>query len=139
MTFQKITPLHRTEILSLCAVLQDASPAQFERACSGDKDEGEPTVLKWPLESVLVGQNHFIATLSAVFVSKLRKYVQKSQKKWINKSYMQSRNVHDFLTEIVLYKQKQPDDISVRRIKILFSPQSENFPLLRSRGNFCLE
>ena len=34
---------------------------------------------------------------------------------------MQSRNVHGFSTEIVLYKQKQLDDISVRRIKILFS------------------
>lgn len=40
---------------------------------------------------------------------------KKSQKRWINKSSMQSRNVHDFLTEIVLYKQKQPDDISVRQ------------------------
>ena len=34
------------EILSTCAVLQDAfAPAQFERARSGDKDQGEPTVL----------------------------------------------------------------------------------------------
>ena len=26
----------------------------------GDKDQGDPTVLKWPLESVLVGQKYFI-------------------------------------------------------------------------------
>ena len=43
------------------------------------------------------------------------------QKRWINKSSMQSRNVHDFLTETVLFKQKQLDDISLRRIKMLFS------------------
>ena len=53
-----------------------------------------------------------IATLSAVLVSKVRKYFKKSQKRWIMDSTMQSRNVHDFLTEIVLYKQKQLDDIS---------------------------
>ena len=34
------------QILPTCAVLQDASaPAQFERASSGDKDQGEETVL----------------------------------------------------------------------------------------------
>ena len=42
-TFQKNTPLHRI-ILSTCAVLQDASaPAQFKRAFSGNKNQGEPT------------------------------------------------------------------------------------------------
>ena len=39
---------------------------------------------------------------------------------------MQSRNVYDFLTEIVLHKENQLDDISVRRIKLLFSGWSEN-------------
>ena len=59
-------------ILTTCPVSQDAStPAQFERARSGDRDQGEPTVLKWPFKSVLVGQNYFIATLRAVFGSKL--------------------------------------------------------------------
>ena len=72
-------------------------------------------------ESVLVRQKYFIATLSAVFILKLRRCFKKSQKRWINNSSMQSRNVHDFLTEIVLFKQKQLDDISVRRIKILFT------------------
>ena len=34
------------QILPTCAVLQDASaPAQFERASSGDKDQGEETDL----------------------------------------------------------------------------------------------
>ena len=87
-------------MLSTCVVLQDASaPAQFEPARSGDKDQGES------LERVLVGQKYLTATLSAVFVSKLRRHVQKFQKRWIKKSSMQSRNVHDFLTEVVLYKQ----------------------------------
>ena len=53
---KKTTPSTEPK-LTTCAVLQDASaPAQFQRARSGDKDQGEPTVLKWPLESVLVGQ-----------------------------------------------------------------------------------
>ena len=91
---------------------------QFELTRCVNKDRKEPTVLKWTLESVLVGQKYFIATLSAVFVLKIR---QKSQKRWIKKSSMQSRNVDDFFPEIVFYKQKQLDDISVRRIKILFT------------------
>ena len=43
---------------------------------------------------------------------------------------MQSRNVHDLLTEIVLYKQKQLDDISERRSKMLFSGWSDSFPFI---------
>ena len=44
------------QILSTCAILQDASaPAQFERVRSGDKNQEEPTVSKLPLESVLEG------------------------------------------------------------------------------------
>ena len=56
-----------------------------------------------------------------MFVSKLRRYVKKSQKRWIKKSSVLSRNEDDFLTEIVLDKKKHLADISVRRIKILFS------------------
>ena len=78
-------------------------------------------MLKWTLGSVLAGQKYFIEFSSAVFVSKLRKYVQVSQKRWIKKSSAQLKIVHDFLTEIVLYKQKQFDVNSVRRIKILFT------------------
>ena len=86
-------------MLSTCAVLQDAyAPAQFEQVRSGDKGQGEPTVLKWRLESVFIGQTYFIATLSAMFVSKLRKV-------W---------KVYDFLSEIVLYKQILLGNISVR-------------------------
>ena len=68
-------------MLSTCAVLQDAyAPAQFEQVRSGDKGQGEPTVLKWRLESVFIGQKYFIATLSAMFVSKLRRYDKKKKK-----------------------------------------------------------
>ena len=68
-------------MLSTCAVLQDAyAPAQFEQVRSGDKGQGEPTVLKWRLESVFIGQTYFIATLSAMFVSKLRRYDKKTRK-----------------------------------------------------------
>ena len=57
MFIPKKLPPCTGQVLSTCAVLQDASaPAQFERAQSGDKDQGEPTVLKWPLESMLGGQ-----------------------------------------------------------------------------------
>ena len=49
---------------------------------------------------------------------------------------MQSRNVHDFLTEIVLYKLKQLDDICVLRIKILFSGQSESLSYLKKSREF---
>ena len=53
---RKKLPPSTEPILTTCAVLQDASaPAQFERALYGDKDQGEPTVLKWPLGGVLVG------------------------------------------------------------------------------------
>ena len=69
----KKLPPSTGQILSTCVVFQDASaPAQFKRARSGDKDEGESTVLKWPLESVLVGEKYFVATFSTVFVSRLR-------------------------------------------------------------------
>ena len=55
------------------ALLQDASDlARFERVRSGDKGQGESTVLKWP--------QAFYRNL--VFLSKPRKYVQKSQKKF---------------------------------------------------------
>ena len=68
-TFEKKLPPSTEPILATCAVLQDASaPAQYQRSLSGDKDQGEPTVLKWPLESVLVGQKSFIATFNSVFV-----------------------------------------------------------------------
>ena len=44
LRFPKIT--YTGQMLPTCAVLQDASaPAQFERARSGDKDQGEETVL----------------------------------------------------------------------------------------------
>ena len=57
---EKKLPPSTEPILTACPVLQDASsPAQFQRALSGDKDQGEPTVLKWPLESVLVRQKSF--------------------------------------------------------------------------------
>ena len=49
---------------------------------------------------------------------------------------MQSRNVHDFLTEIVLHKQKQLDDICVRGIKILFSGWSESLPYIKKSREF---
>ena len=60
------------------------------------------------------------------------------QKRWINKSSLQSRNVHGVLTETVLVEQKQLDDISLRRIKILFSGWSESLPSIR-KTNFYLE
>lgn len=108
----------------------------LERSRSGHKDQGEPTGLRWRLESVLVGQKYFIATLSAVFVSKLRRYVKKSQKRWIKESSMQPRKVHDFLSEIMLYKLKQLDDISLRRIKILLSGWSESLPYIEKSRVF---
>ena len=49
---------------------------------------------------------------------------------------MQSRNVHDFLTEIVLYELTQLDDICVHRIKILFSGQSESLSYLKKSREF---
>lgn len=103
-----LVPTETGRILSTCSVLQVASAAaQFEQARSADKDQGEATVLKWPLEGVLVGQKYFIATLGTVFVSKLRRYIKKKyQKRWIKISPIQSRNVLDFLTEIVLNKRK---------------------------------
>ena len=58
------------------------------------------------------------------------------QKRWINKSSMQSRNVHDFFTETVKFKQKQLDDISLRRIKMLFSGWSESLPSIRKSREF---
>lgn len=84
----------------------------------------------WRLGSVLVRQKYVIATLSAVFVSRLRRYVKKSQKRWIKESSMQPRKLHDFLSEIMSYKLKQLDDISLRRIKILFSGWSESLPYI---------
>ena len=62
----------------------------------------------------------FYRNLEVGFRLKGEKIVKKSQKRWIKKSSMQSRDVHELLTEIVLYKQKQLDDISVRRVKVLF-------------------
>ena len=47
---------------------------------------------------------------------------------------MQSRNVHDFLTEIVPFKQKQPDDISERQSKYYSRVNLKAFPILRNRG-----
>ena len=68
-TFEKKLPLSIEPILTTCAVLQDASaPAQFQLAFSRNKDQGEPTILKWPLESKLVGQKSFMATFNSVFV-----------------------------------------------------------------------
>ena len=68
-SFQKKSAPFTGQILSTCAVLQDAfAPAQFEWAHSGDKDQGERTM---PLERVFLGQKYFIASLSAGFVSKL--------------------------------------------------------------------
>jgi len=52
---------------------------------------------------------------------------------------MQSRNVHDFLTETVFYKQKQLDDISVRRIKLLFLGSSESLPYIRKSREFIFK
>ena len=52
---------------------------------------------------------------------------------------MQSRNVHDFLAEIVLYKQKQLDDISERQIKIWFTGWSESLPYIKKSRKFYLE
>ena len=84
VTIQKITPFHGKNTLDI-RIVQDASaPAQFEQARYGDKDQGKPTVLSWPLESGVVRQKYFIATISKVFGSKLRRYVQKSQKKRVN-------------------------------------------------------
>ena len=79
---KKLVPTETGRILSTCSVLQVAyAAAQFEQARSADKDQGEATVLKWPLEGVLVGQKYFIVTLSTVFVSKLRRYVKKIPEK----------------------------------------------------------
>ena len=64
---KKLPPCTR-QILSIatCSILQDASaPVQFKRTRSGDKEQGESTVLKQLLESVLVGEKYFIATLRA--------------------------------------------------------------------------
>ena len=82
VTIQKITPFQGTNTLDI-RIVQDA-PAQFEQARYGDKDQGKPTVLSWPLESGVVRQKYFIATISKVFGLKLRRYVQKSQKKRVN-------------------------------------------------------
>mgnify|MGYP007058641284 CR=1 FL=1 len=48
---------------------------------------------------------------------KVEKIRQKFPKKWIIKTCIKSRKVHDFLTEIVLHKETQLDYISVLRIK----------------------
>ena len=66
------------QIPSTCAVLQDAcAPMLRERARSvvrsGHDDQGEAIVLKRPLESVLVELKDFRASVSTVFVSKLRR------------------------------------------------------------------
>ena len=108
-------PPYTGQILSTCEILHDASaPVQFNRARSEDKNQEEPTVLSQPhfqglsssqplvgrrktlgarlLERVLVGQKYFIATLSALSVpAKVRRYVQKSQKRWINKNVLCNR------------------------------------------------
>ena len=53
-------------------------------------------------------------------VSKLRRYVKKSHKRRLKKSsIIQSRIVHDVLTEIVLYEQKQLDDICTSNQNII--------------------
>lgn len=45
---------------------------------------------------MLVGENDFIAAFSAVSVSKLIRHDKKSEKRWIKKGFIQSRNVRDF-------------------------------------------
>ena len=48
--------------------------------------------------------------------------------------------LHDFLTENLLYKQKQLDDISVRRIKPYYSRVVlKALPILRNRGKLYLK
>ena len=133
------------QILPTCKILHDASaPAQFDRARSGDKDQGEPTVLSQHrfqglssfrplvgrrktlrarlLESVLVGQRSILSQPWPRCSSpqSWEDTSKNPRKDGSIKSSMQSRNEHDFFTKIVLQKHKKLDDISVPRIKILF-------------------
>ena len=104
-TFQKITPLHRI-ILSTCAVLQDASaPAQLKRALSGNKNQGEPTFFTLVTRKRARRANEFHRKLKRGVLKAERIRKKNSTKIWINKSSVQLRNLHDFLTEIVLYNQ----------------------------------
>ena len=91
------------------AVLQDASDlARFERVRSGDKGQGESTVLKWP--------QTFYRNLVPSVPLKAERIRPK-----IPEKVLCNRGTCMTLTKIVLYKQKQLYGISVRLIQILFS------------------
>ena len=84
---------------------------QFERARSGDKDQRKPTA--W--FNACSPERIFYRNLERGIRLKADKIRQKIPEKFY---CMQSRNVHDFLTESVVHKEKQLDAISARQIEI---------------------
>ena len=63
----------------------------------------------------------FYRNLERGVLLKVGRCVKTRRKTWIKKSSMQPRNVQSFVPEIVSYKQKQRDDVSVGRIQRFFS------------------
>ena len=118
-------PLCTGQILSKYVSIQDASdPAQFERARSWDKDQESQRV------------QVFYRNLERGVLLKVGRCLKTRRKRWIKKSSMQPRNVQSFLPEIVSYKQKQRDDVSVGRIQRFFSGWSESLPYIKKSTEF---